>query len=238
MDFITPVIIGIIGSLLYTELGGPMVVALSEKKQKFMSKIFEFIKFHSGRVFIFGLIGVFFGMLGRGLRLAGFQQWTSILLGSSIIVSVFYPVLFKEQINLAGLFSGFAERQKVRMRKLLNDRSFFSQFRIGILIGLLPFGLVYLAIAGAINTGNVWTGSFYMILFGIGTIPLMLITKRVGNEVGQRIRLKMQRIVPYLVFMLGLLFILRGMSFGIPFISPTTDNLTPKLMVEKGCCCK
>jgi hypothetical protein len=48
----------------------------------------------------------------------------------------------------------------------------------------------------------------------------------------------MQRVVPYFVFMLGLLFVLRGLSLGIPFVSPTAEKLAPKVMIEKGDCCK
>jgi sulfite exporter TauE/SafE len=109
---------------------------------------------------------------------------------------------------------------------------------IGILNGLLPCGLVYVAIAGAISSGQVLTGALFMMFFGIGTIPLLLTATLASDAIGQRIRVKMQKVVPYFVFMLGLLFILRGMSLGIPFVSPTTEKLEPKVMVEKGSCCK
>jgi sulfite exporter TauE/SafE len=109
---------------------------------------------------------------------------------------------------------------------------------IGLLNGLLPCGLVYVAIAGAINTGEVISGALFMLFFGIGTIPLLLIAILASDAIGQRIRLRMQKAVPYFVFMLGVLFILRGMSLGIPYISPTSEKLEPKIEVEKGSCCK
>ena len=77
-----------------------------------------------------------------------------------------------------------------------------------------------------------------MMMFGIGTIPLLLTASLASDIIGQRIRAKMQRVVPYFVFVLGVLFILRGMSLGIPYVSPTTEKLTPKEVVEKGNCCK
>lgn len=77
-----------------------------------------------------------------------------------------------------------------------------------------------------------------MMLFGIGTIPLLLIASIASDAIGQKVRRQMQRVVPYFVFMLGVLFILRGMSLGIPYISPTSEKLAPKSMVEKGSCCK
>jgi hypothetical protein len=238
MDFITPLTIGLIGSFHCIGMCGPIVVALPLKKHNLISKITGAILYNSGRVLTYSVIGILFGLLGRGISLAGFQQWTSVLLGIAMIISVLFPFFFREKITIGSLFSGFAARLIVRLKKLFTDRSFSSLLMIGILNGLLPCGLVYVAIAGAISSGTVLTGALFMMLFGIGTIPLLLLATLASDAIGQRIRSKMQRVVPYFVFMLGVLFILRGMSLGIPFVSPADEKLAPKSMVEKGSCCK
>jgi uncharacterized protein len=238
MDFITPLTIGIVGSLHCIGMCGPIVVALPLKKYNVASKITGAILYNSGRVITYSTLGILFGLLGRGIHLAGFQQWTSILLGIAMIISVLFPFVFREKITIAGLFSGFAARLILRLKKLFTDRSYFSLLMIGLLNGLLPCGLVYVAIAGAINTGEVFSGALFMMFFGIGTIPLLLVAILASDAIGQRIRLRMQKAVPYFVFMLGVLFILRGMSLGIPYISPTSEKLAPKIMIEKGSCCK
>jgi len=238
MDFITPLTIGLIGSFHCIGMCGPIVVALPLKKHNLLSKITGAILYNSGRVITYSALGVLFGLLGRGIHLAGFQQWTSILLGIAMIISVLFPFFFREKITIGSVFSGFASRLIIRLRKLFTDRSYFSLLMIGLLNGLLPCGLVYVAIAGAINSGNVGSGALFMMLFGIGTIPLLLVATLASDAIGQRIRSKMQKVVPYFVFTLGVLFILRGMSLGIPYISPTIEKLAPKVMVEKGSCCK
>ncbi len=239
MDFITPLTIGLIGSFHCIGMCGPIAVALPLKKHNLGSKISGAILYNSGRVLTYSTLGILFGMLGRGIHLAGFQQWTSILLGTAMITSVLFPFVFREKITIAGLFSGFAARLILKLKKLFTDRSYFSLLMIGLLNGLLPCGLVYVAIAGAINTGTVISGALFMMLFGIGTVPLLLTATLASDAIGQRIRSKMQRIVPYFVFLLGVLFILRGMSLGIPFVSPTLEKLAPKeVMIEKGSCCK
>jgi hypothetical protein len=238
MDFITPLTIGLIGSFHCIGMCGPIVVALPLKKHNLISKITGAILYNSGRVLTYSVIGILFGLLGRGISLAGFQQWTSVLLGIAMIISVLFPFFFREKITIGSLFSGFAARLIVRLKKLFTDRSFSSLLMIGILNGLLPCGLVYVAIAGAISSGTVLTGALFMMLFGIGTIPLLMLATLASDAIGQRIRSKMQRVVPYFVFMLGVLFILRGMSLGIPFVSPAEEKLAPKSMVEKGSCCK
>lgn len=238
MDFITPLTIGLIGSFHCIGMCGPIVVALPLKKHNLISKISGAVLYNSGRVITYSILGILFGLLGRGIHMAGFQQWTSILLGVAMIISVLFPFFFREKITIGNLFTGFSARLITRLRKLFTDRSYFSLLMIGLLNGILPCGLVYVAIAGAISSGTVLNGALFMMLFGIGTIPLLLVATLASDAIGQRVRSKMQRVVPYFVFLLGVLFILRGMSLGIPFISPTTEKLAPKEMVEKGNCCK
>ena len=238
MDLITPLTIGLIGSFHCIGMCGPIVVALPLKKHTLLSKITGTVLYNSGRVITYSVLGILFGLLGRGIHLAGFQQWTSILLGVTMIISVLFPFVFREKITVGKLFSGFAARLILRLKKLFTDRSYSSLLMIGLLNGLLPCGLVYVAIAGAINSGTVVTGALFMMLFGIGTIPLLLIATLASDAIGQRIRSRMQKAVPYFVFLLGVLFILRGMSLGIPFISPTSEKLAPVSIVEKGSCCK
>lgn len=238
MDLITPLTIGLVGSFHCIGMCGPIVVALPLKKHNLISKITGTILYNSGRVLTYSILGILFGLLGRGIHLAGFQQWTSILLGATMIISVLFPFVFREKITIAGLFSGFAARLILKLKKLFTDRSYFSLVMIGLLNGLLPCGLVYVAIAGAINSGNVFSGALFMMLFGLGTIPLLMIATLASDAIGHRLRSKMQRVVPYFVFMLGVLFILRGMSLGIPYVSPTSDKLAPHHVIGKKDCCK
>ncbi len=238
MDLITPLTIGLIGSFHCIGMCGPIVVALPLKNQNLATKIAGTLLYNSGRVITYSVLGILFGLLGRGIHMAGFQQWTSIILGAAMIISVLFPFVFREKITIGNLFSGFAARLIVRLKKLFTNRSYFSLLMIGLLNGLLPCGLVYVAIAGAINSGTVLSGALFMALFGIGTIPLLLIATLASDAIGQRIRFRMQKVVPYFVFFLGVLFILRGLSLGIPYISPTSEKLAPKSMVEKGSCCK
>jgi hypothetical protein len=238
MDFITPLTIGIVGSLHCIGMCGPIVVALPLKRHDLASKITGAILYNSGRVLTYSTLGILFGLLGRGIHLAGFQQWTSILLGIAMVISVLFPFVFREKITISGLLNGFASRLIIRLKKLFTDRSYFSLLMIGILNGLLPCGLVYVAIAGAINSGEVISGALFMMFFGIGTIPLLFIAILASHAIGQQIRSRIQKVVPYFVFLLGVLFILRGMSLGIPYISPTSEKLEPKITVEKGSCCK
>ncbi len=91
---------------------------------------------------------------------------------------------------------------------------------IGFLNGFLPCGLVYMALFGAIASGNAWEGSLYMALFGVGTIPLMTTAIYFGNFLTGKLRHYIRKAIPMVVVLIGILFILRGMGLGIPYISP------------------
>ena len=107
-------------------------------------------------------------------------------------------------------------------------RSFSSLFFIGLLNGLLPCGLVYVAIAGAIGTGEVVLGTLYMLMFGLGTIPMMLAIAIAGNVLSAAARRKINKLLPFLVVIVGVFFILRGLSLGIPFLSPPKEKIEMK----------
>jgi hypothetical protein len=234
MDFYTPLTIGLIGSFHCLGMCGPIVVALPLKKNSVFSKIAGTILYNSGRVITYGIIGLLFGLLGKGIHMAGFQQWATILLGIAMIISVIFPFFFKEKITTSNLLSGFAARLIHHLSQLFTNRSYFSMLLIGLLNGLLPCGLVYVAIAGAINTGTPLSGAIFMVLFGIGTIPLLMVATLASDAIGQKLRTSLQRVVPYFIFVLGVLFIVRGMALGIPFLSPPTEKLVPRVSMESG----
>ena len=111
---------------------------------------------------------------------------------------------------------------------MFSIRSYTSLFFIGMLNGLLPCGLVYMAIAGAIGCGEVLTGTLYMILFGLGTIPMLLGITLAGNMMSFTIRKRINKLIPILVVIVGILFILRGLSLGIPYLSPPREKIEKK----------
>lgn len=238
-ELITPLTIGLVGSFHCVGMCGPIAVALPLKNHSHAAKVFGGLLYNLGRTLTYALLGLIFGLLGRGIQLAGFQQWTSIVLGIVMILGVIFPYLFGQKINFTNLFTGYAGRLVNNLRKLFTNRSYRSLFGIGLLNGLLPCGLVYVAIAGAINTNQVLSGALFMALFGLGTIPLMLLVSMAGNTISSRLRAGMRKIVPYFVVLLGILFILRGLSLGIPYVSPKSEKLVPteqNMQHDKSCC--
>jgi sulfite exporter TauE/SafE len=107
-----------------------------------------------------------------------------------------------------------------------------------------------MAIAGAIGTGGIAEGSLYMILFGLGTIPMLLAISLAGNVLSLAVRKRINKLIPVLVVVVGILFVLRGLSLGIPYLSPPKQKIEQKFEKSlekesaamhtetKGDCCK
>ena len=215
------------GSFHCAGMCGPIAIALPLHGNTVPQKIFGGTLYNLGRTITYGIMGAVFGLLGQGLHLLGFQQKISVLMGAIMIISVLFPALFKNQYNMGKSWFSVVGKLKKTIAKMFAIRSFQSLFFIGMLNGLLPCGLVYMAIAGAIGTGGVVQGSLYMILFGLGTIPMLLGISLAGNVLSLTVRKQINKLIPVLVVIVGLLFILRGLSLGIPYLSP------PKQKIEK-----
>ena len=120
------------------------------------------------------------------------------------------------------------KKVKTRLAHLLNqkNRKRSTLYTVGFFNGFLPCGLVYLAIVGAISTGDILSGSFYMAIFGIGTLPTMLSMALVGNLISLNFRRNIQKVIPFMLFAFAVLFILRGMNLDIPYLSPMLIDLS------------
>ncbi len=225
-------LLGLIGSMHCAGMCGPIAINLPLRGNTFSEKLISGILYNLGRTLMYGIMGAIFGLLGKGLYLLGIQQWVSIIMGSVMILSVILPAIFKSLKLLQ--FDFFSGILRSAIQKLFKVRSYKGLFFIGMLNSLLPCGLVYVAIIGAIATGNIFYGSLYLILFGLGTLPMMLTISLIGNAITTNVRNIFNKIIPYLVVLIGFLFILRGLCLGIPYLSPSKENLEMSIMKKSN----
>ena len=221
-------LLGFAGSFHCLGMCGPIVVALPLHGNTLTQKIYGGTLYNLGRTVTYGVMGAIFGLLGQGLELVGFQQVVSVVMGVLMVISVLFPSLFRNQYDLTKSSFKLVGKLKKSISNMFSVRSFQSLFIIGLLNGLLPCGLVYIALAGALATGNAATGTLYMVLFGLGTIPMLLALGVAGNVVSAQARKKINRLIPVLVVIVGIFFILRGLNLNIPFLSPTREKIEKK----------
>ena len=216
MDFWTAFILGLVGSLHCAGMCGPLALALPGASGSTARFALGRVAYNLGRIVTYCGLGTVFGLFGKTLLLAGVQRWVSISLGVVLIIGLFTS----RKLALWKPVTMLVNQLKARMSGLLRQRSLMSVGALGLLNGLLPCGLVYVAAAGATATGNMLNGALYMAAFGAGTLPMMLAIGLGGKLVPLSLRLKLRGAIPVSVFLLGALLILRGMSLGIPYVSP------------------
>lgn len=204
---------------------GPIAFALPVDRTNKSKMIFQTFLYHFGRLFSYALIGFIFGIVGKGLYLAGFQQRLSIVMGVLMILIVLIPVQIFNKYNFSKPLYKFIGYVKSKLGFYLRRKTNSTFFSIGFFNGFLPCGLVYMALIGAIATSNATSGALYMFLFGLGTIPMMSIAVLAGNFLKISVRNKIQKVIPIFVVIIGLLFILRGLGLGIPYLSPSNAKL-------------
>jgi uncharacterized protein len=211
--------LGIIGSAHCIGMCGPLHLAIPAPKHTLGQRLRSSLLLNGGRVITYAFIGALFGLFGRGLQLAGLQQVVSITMGAVILLSLLMPRLLKFR-RLANSAGTFVMRAQGVMAKGLKRTSSGGLFITGLLNGLLPCGMVYLALAAALAQDGWWQGALFMALFGIGTWPALIGLRISGGFFGPRSRKTLTQLAPYAYAVIAVLFILRGLGLGIPFISP------------------
>jgi sulfite exporter TauE/SafE len=214
---------------------GPIALAIPVRRTSRFSLLFGTLVYNFGRMLAYALMGLVFGLVGKGFALAGWQNSLSIALGVMLLLALLLPASAKRPFRMTFLFRP-VERIKSTVRKLFGTNNLRSLLLIGLLNGFLPCGLVYLGIAGSVATGDALKGALFMAAFGLGTFPAMMAVTLVRERISLRFRENIRRVVPVFVGIMAVLLILRGMNLGIPYISPAME--TDSGSCHHSCCSK
>lgn len=215
---------GLVANLHCIGMCGPISLAVPIKQNSTQARLKSVLTYNAGRVLMYGAIGALFGLFGEGIALTGMQQMASVVMGVMIVLIAFIPSVatFFGPAN-AQLFSSFSALKR-SFAKLLKKRNYSAIFGIGVLNALLPCGMVYLALVGAMATGEVFQGALFMVVFGLGTLPVMVSLPLFGQLISMQTRSKFRKVLPVVTLCFGLLLIARGSNLGIPFISPEVTS--------------
>ena len=231
----TALIFGLLGSFHCIGMCGPIAFLLPLNRKNKSKQALQLFSYHFGRIFMYALLGLVFGLVGNSFNLFGFQQQLSIGIGVLMIVSIIIPTKIFNRYNFSKPIYKLVSRVKSKMGQELKQKNPTTFFTIGYLNGLLPCGLVYMAVFGALAIGNAWQGSLYMAMFGLGTIPLMTTAIYLGNFLNKTIKQNILKVIPVFVVIIGLLFIIRGLGLGIPYLSPTKSVTIEQINSEINC---
>jgi uncharacterized protein len=232
VEYIAAISLGLLGSFHCLGMCGPIALALPIHQETPLIKFLSVLLYNTGRAITYSIFGLLFGLLGQGFFVGGFQQMLSLGLGSLLLISVLYSMLFSKGLFSISAINGFVLSLKSKFGDLFRQRNRSSLFLIGLLNGLLPCGLVYVGISGATATGHFLSGALFMFVFGLGTIPMMLSLSLFGQFMKMKYRNLVRRSVPVFVSVMAILMILRGLNLGIPYVSP---RIVEKENAEMDC---
>ena len=204
---------------------GPIAMMLPVDRNNPTKKITQILTYHLGRLTAYSSLGLLFGLLGKGLFIAGLQQQLSIVVGLLMIIVAVVPEKVFARYNFSKPVYKVISNVKSSLGKQFKNKSYKSIFTIGLLNGYLPCGMVYVALFGAIAMQSSAIGTLFMFLFGLGTIPMMSAVIYIANFITPKTRNSIQKAIPVLTILIGMLFIVRGLGLDIPYISPSNMSL-------------
>lgn len=217
---LTAFIMGFVGSLHCAAMCGPLTLAMPVIGDGKQGMLLSRLSYNAGRIMMYCVLGLIFGLIGKTLLLAGFQQWLSIAAGVVMLLAL---LLGSRSAGVNGWRA--AQWIKSTFRIFLQRRSYAAVFALGCANGLLPCGLVYLAGTASAATGEAHHAALYMGIFGLGTLPMMLGIALFGPSLMKTLqRFSLKPLIPIAVSLVALSLILRGLALGIPYVSPAVAN--------------
>lgn len=215
-------LMGFLGSVHCAVMCGPIVLGLPLDKKSNWHNVLQVVLYQLGRISIYALLGLLVGLVGNTFAVFAKQETLSLIIG---IVLILFTIA-----QLSGRYVSSFQKLQNRMvlpiSKLMGKvfKLPFWGFFAGMLNGLIPCGMVYLALATALNSGTSQSGASFMLLFGLGTTPLMLFISLGGVYLKKYFRFNSQKLIPWFALFIGALFILRSAHLDIPFLSPHTHS--------------
>lgn len=217
---ITGFTLGAAGSLHCIGMCGPLSLALPVHHFSKTGKMAALLLYQFGRILTYTVIGLFFGLAGRMIYVAGYQQLFSIIMGSLILLLALLYFLHKSHFRVPFLNRFYQGVQQLIIRVLKSSTSLLSFLLLGMANGLLPCGMVYIALATSLSFSGLEESAGFMAAFGAGTLPAMMLVGYAGMMIRPELRSGFRKLVPVFITLMGVILILRGLNLGIPYLSP------------------
>ena len=225
-EFIIPaILIGLGGSLHCIGMCGPLMFATLYKENQKVLPTMHWSLYHIGRISIYGLWGMLVGLVGASVKWVGVQQNISLAMGIGIMVVLIARKVFPSYEKYIAEIGGLQNIRKILIPHI-NKKTRYASILGGILNGILPCGLVYMALAGATAVQDPLQGALFMILFGLGTLPMLMMVMIMGNKLSLTMRKFLTKLYPILIGLMSIMLIIRGMNLGHMF--------SPKLLPGKN----
>ncbi len=223
-------LMGFTGSLHCAGMCGPIVWIMPFQGFQGFKKFVALGLYHAGRISVYAALAIVVHSF-RDIFDPKVQQYLSMFLGGILLVVGILSFVPNHVVKMKLPWAGYVKK---RLGIIISRPGLSTLVTAGILNGLLPCGLVYMALSASLVASSAGQAAAMMYVFGLGTLPMLvsitLLKKRLSFLRTNHIR----KFVPVVVFSFGCLFMLRGMNLGIPYLSPKVAVVGHEI---KSCCC-
>ncbi len=198
IDLQAMALLGLLGTGHCIGMCGPLIIAFPGRSRQWRGHAY----YHCGRLLTYSLVGGTMGGVGLGLgelaAAAGGSElaWIARIQVAMSIAAAFFLLAFG--IARIGILpepswlGGIAPSRIPGVGRLLRSpdhrASASGLFTIGLAMGLLPCGLSFAAFARAIASSGPVEGAVMTLVFGLGTVPGLLLLGTGASVLSRRYR--------------------------------------------------
>lgn len=143
-------------------------------------------RYQAGRLVTYVALGAVAGGAGGVIAGQGAFRWPLAIL-LAIAALAFLAQAAARLFSFGGETLAFLSRPLARIVVPMAARQ-AGGFKLGLLLGLLPCGFLYAALAAAAATGSARGGAMAMASFGAGTVPALVLVSVAGRAAISRWR--------------------------------------------------
>ena len=228
-SLITALSMGFIGSLHCAGMCGPIALILPFQQMKGWKKAAGIGAYHFARISVYAFMGLLLHSF-KSVFHPQWQQYVSIFLGAALLL--FGALSFLSARFRPGL--PWLPFIKANAAKFMGGTSLSALLMSGMVNGLLPCGLVYIALALAVNAAGSMGAIGTMYAFGLGTMPMLLTITLLKAKIPFLRSPYIRKQVPLIMLFFGALFVVRGMNLGVPYLSPKIEITGD--VINASCC--
>jgi hypothetical protein len=207
---------GLVSSLHCIGMCGPIALALPVHKGSRLQQFSGLLIYNIGRACSYSALGLLVGSIGTSLAWLGYLRYLSVFAGLLMLAYVFWPSKLDTYFRPPVFWLRSVQFLKKQMAALLQSRTVGGWLTLGIFNGLIPCGMVYMALMSSLATGSMAGGAIYMMIFGLGTFPAMISIGVAKQKFTAGLRSRIRRFTPVVLAAAGIWLVMRGVLVDLP----------------------
>lgn len=220
--WITALILGFAGSLHCAGMCSPLVLAVtSMNKRVMLNKLI----YNGGRVFTYALMGAAIAVFGSLVNFSGFQLVLSLAIALTLIVMGLSGISGMHVPFVTPALLKFSTWVKAAFGQFIQKKSIGGMWMMGMLNGILPCGLTYLALTYCLTLATPFDGFQFMLLFGAGTLPVMVGFTSLLRYLVQKFHLNLNKFSRVSFIVIGIIVLARLYFAQQHLVTEATDHI-------------